>query len=342
MKSLAFISFLLLPGCFGGERAETGQCPAGETCSPLTPRGLEFVGADLTDELDLSGPSPTAIGGTQDVQLKYDPTEGHFIPLDLAFTADDDGGNGVEVDHTAGSVVTLRGVGSRTNYLRIEDASTGELFDRKQVTGAAIDSVKLVVDSLEVVPANLDVAFLAGDVQVGVALLGAVQESSGPTEERLVDQSMVLSLAGATQRAWDRIEVPSATAGTYSLAVTAGNRPTANLDLYVVDHIDSLVSDAANPATVTPNGAATICFDGLANGRYVAGLAWHFLVNNVDTAGLGNCVGAPANATGTVAIVGSADGLSATATVTVGTARTLVPPRTSRPRPSTAGDRAAM
>jgi len=79
------------------------------------------------------------------------------------------------------------------------------------------------------------------------------------------------------------------------------------------------------------------------SGRYVAGLSWHFLVNNLDTAGLGNCVGTPAYATGTVTIVGSADGISATTTVTVGTARTLVPaPRAVRQRPSLAGDRAAM
>ncbi len=94
--------------------------------------------------LILSGPSPTAIGGTQDIALQYDPTTGHFVPLDLPYTADDDGGIGVAIDHTAGSVVSVRGVASRTNYLRIIDATTGELFDRKELTGAAIDSLSLV------------------------------------------------------------------------------------------------------------------------------------------------------------------------------------------------------
>jgi len=46
------------------------------------------------------------------------------------------GGNGVAVDHATGSVVTMRGAGSRTNYLRIIDPGTGELFDRKELTGA--------------------------------------------------------------------------------------------------------------------------------------------------------------------------------------------------------------
>ncbi|HET9988508.1 MAG TPA: hypothetical protein VFQ65_08305, partial [Kofleriaceae bacterium] len=181
MKSLAFASFLLLPACFGGERATTGECPAGETCSDLTPRGLQFNGAAMTDDFDLSGPSPTAVGGTQDIKLEYDPTEGHYVALDLPFSADDDGGLGVKVDHVAGNVVTVRGVAVRTNYLRITDAATGELFDRKELAGATIDSMKLVINTFEAPPADRDLAFLAGDVEVGVALLGPVQGSGGPT-----------------------------------------------------------------------------------------------------------------------------------------------------------------
>jgi hypothetical protein len=332
----------------GGERATTGECPAGETCSDLTPRGLQFDGADMTGDLDLSGPSPTAIGGTQAIQLEYDPTEGHYIPLDLPFAADDDGGNGVEVDHIAGSIVTVRGAAARTNYLRISDAATDELFDRKELTGAAIDMMKLVPNTFDLVPADRELAFAAGDVEVGVALFGQVQESGGPSDERLVDQNMQLTLAGATQRAWDRVELPAANAGTYALAVTAGDKPTANLDIVVVAHLDSLVSDPANPTTVLPNGVADLCFDGLANERYVAGLSWHFLVDNVDKAGAGNCIGVTTAATsGTITVVGSADGMSATATVTIAAARTVSAPpvrqrRTHRTLPARAGDRAAL
>ena len=345
MKSFAFIPFLLLPACFGGERATTGECPAGETCSDLTPRGLQFVGADMTDDLALSGPSATAIGGTQDVQLQYDPTEGHYVALDLPFTADDDGGNGVKIDHVAGSVVTVRGMAVRSNYLRITDATTGELFDRKQLTGAAIDSIKLVANTFDIAPPDRELAWLAGNVQVGIALYGQVQEGGGPTDERIVDQSMQLTLAGATQRAWDLVEMPAAIAGTYALGVTAGDKPTAHLDIVVVDHLDSLVVDPANPATVLPNGVATVCFDGYASQRFVAGLTWHFLVNGVDKAGLGNCVGVGSSTatSGTITVVGSADGMSATTSVAIATARTdAAPAQPARVRPSPAGDRAAM
>jgi hypothetical protein len=331
----------------GGERATTGECPAGETCSPLTPDGLEFVGADMTDDLGLSGPSPTAIGGTQDIELEYNRNGGALMALDLPFAADDDGGNGVKVDHVAGSIVTVRGTGSRTNYLRITDATTDELFDRKELTGAAIDSIKLVSDTSDSPPIDRELAWLAGNVEVGVALYGQVQESGGPTDERIVDQSMQLTLAGATQRAWDLVQLPAANAGTYGLAVTAGDKPTANLDIVVVDHIDTLVADPANASTVLPQGIAFTCFDGLANDRFVAGLTWHFTVDGVAKDGIGNCVGAGSSTatSGTLTVVGTADGMSATATVTIAAARTDAPVRTSRTRRTPtplAGDRALL
>jgi hypothetical protein len=348
MKRLAFCSLALTSACFGGERATNGACPAGETCSPLTPRGLQFMGATLIDDANLAGPAPTAIGGTQDIQLQYDPNApGHYVPLDLDYIADDDGGLGVAVDHTAGATVSVRGVASRTNYLRIADSGTGELFDRKQLTGAAIDSFALVAGTTELTPVGAQLAFAAGDVKVGIALYGSVQEDTGPTVERLVDQSMHLGLQGATQRTWDSIELTSAIAGTNPLAVTAGNRPSANVDVVVVDHLDQLVQDASNPATIAPNGSALVCFDGMASGRYVAGLTWHFLVDNVDQslAALGNCVAiSTQKVAGSITVVGSADGMSASTTLAVGTATRTSPhpARVVRTAPATAGDRAAM
>src|SRR6185312_12992433 len=93
---------LAVPACFGGERANTGQCPDGETCSPKTPNGLEFIGADLAGTLDLSGPSPTAIGGTQSVALQYDRGDGIEIALDLPYKAVTAGSLGISVTATSG------------------------------------------------------------------------------------------------------------------------------------------------------------------------------------------------------------------------------------------------
>ena len=106
MNRSALVSLLALPlvACMGGERNQSGECPAGEVCSPKTPYGLLFVGNALAGEAlaPAFGPAATAIGGTQDIELHYDRGDGIDVALDLPYDADDDGGLGVEIDHTAG------------------------------------------------------------------------------------------------------------------------------------------------------------------------------------------------------------------------------------------------
>ncbi|NVB78034.1 MAG: hypothetical protein HOV81_06530 [Kofleriaceae bacterium] len=337
-------------GCYGGERRNTGECPAGETCSDLTPGGLDFVGNHLVDDILLSGPRATAIGGTQQVALEYDRGDGIDVALDMPFTADDDGGNGIRVDSTSGSQVTIRGAGSRSNYLRILDED-GLLMDRKELTGAALESIELVTTDFESVPAGAQLAFAAGPRKVGVALYGDVQHSGGPTPERLVDTSMVLALQGAERTAWDTLEV-NAQVGTYPLAVTAGDKPTATLDFIVVDHADALA--AISPMTTVPpsnTGSTSLCFQATTSGRYIAGLSWSFLVDGEtithgNDALTRNCISVSTQKTsGTVSVQANAGGQSTTLTLNVGAAarsRDNVPMRTAAPAVTTAGDRASL
>ena len=347
MKASLIVSVLALPACFGGERASTGECPAGEVCSPATPNGLHFIGQALVDEVLVSGPVPTAIGGTQDVALQYDRGDGILIALDLPWLADDDGGNGVQIDHTSGSVVTVKGANSRTNYLRITDLN-GDLYDRKQLTGAAIDQIALVPADFETVPADSELAFYQGNVKVGVALYGAVQESGGPVEERLVDTSMQLSLGGGNRTAWDLISL-DASPGTYPLSVAAGDKPAANLDVVVVTGADTLALQGPTP-TIPPSGSRSLCFTASNAGRYVAGLSWSFLVDGVSTShGIDsvdrNCITiTTTKTTGTVSVQVAAGGQQMTMSVPVGTATRQVDtlPASHYHRPYTAGDRAAL
>jgi len=356
MKRLLFLASVPLlgaAGCYGGERASTGQCPAGETCSDLTPRGLSFVGNHLVDDVLLSGPRATAIGGTQQVALQYDRGDGVLIALDLPYTADDDGGAGVKVSATSGSQVTVLGAGSRSNYLRILDVD-GLLMDRKELTGAALDTIELVSGDFESIPAGMQLAFNTGKRTVGVALRGQVQHSSGPVSERIVDTSMSLDLAGATKTAWDTLEVASATVGTTPLSVTAGDKPAATIDFVVVDHADAVTPTQPAPSTIPPSGSASVCFQATTSGRYIVGLTWTFTVDGVvKTQGDGtltrNCVSVTTTkTTGTVNIQASAGGQSTAMALTVGTARTMPPEgtyaplRTVAPAVPTAGDRAAM
>lgn len=353
MMRLLYVSFLTFPlvGCYGGERRNTGECPAGEECSELTPGGLDFIGNRLVGELLLSGPRPTAIGGTQAVALEYDRGDGIDVALDLPFTADDDGGIGVRVDSISGSQVIVRGAGSRSNYLRILDGD-GLLMDRKELTGAALKRIELVTADYESVPADKPLAFAAGLRTLGVALYGDVQTSSGPRSDRLIDTSMQLALAGAERKAWDTLEL-NATVGTSTLSVTAGDKPAATLDVVVVDHADSVAVMQPAPSTIAPNGSASVCFQANAAGRYIAGLTWTFVVDGVTTVKddeslQRNCIAIMTQkSTGTVSIEASAGGQSTAMAVTVGTARTVgsdaaETTRTLSHAITTAGDRASM
>lgn len=360
MTRLLYASFLTLPlvACYGGERRTTGECPAGETCSDTTPGGLDFIGNHLVGELLLSGPRPTAIGGTQAIALEYDRGDGVDIALDLPFTADDDGGIGVRVDSISGSQVIVRGAGSRSNYLRILDED-GLLMDRKQLTGAALDRIELVTADFESVPSDKPLAFAAGMRTFGVALYGDVQTSAGPRSDRLIDTSMQLSLPGADRKAWDTLEL-DAVVGTATLVVTAGDKPTANLDVVVVDHADTVAVMQPAPSTIPANGSTSVCFEANAAGRYVAGLTWTFVVDGEtkvqgDDALQRNCVAVATRKTsGTVSIQATAGGQTTAMALAVGAgarestsgpavARETTPAARARSYAiSTAGDRASM
>ena len=358
MKRLLYLGFLSLPliGCYGGERRESGECPAGELCSDLTPGGLDFVGNRLIGELLLSGPRPTAIGGTQAVALEYDRGDGVDVALDLPFSADDDGAAGVKVDATSGSQVIVRGTGSRSNYLRILD-SDGLLMDRKELTGAALDTLELVPAEFENVPADKLIAFAPGTREFGVALYGDVQGAGGPRSERLIDTSMDLALAGSTRKAWDTLEV-NAVVGTTTLAVTAGDKPTANLDFVVADHADTVALIQPAPTTVTPNSSASVCFQANTAGRYLAGLTWTYVIDGGTPIVQGdgmltrNCISVSTQkASGILIVQASAGGQSAQTQLTIGAGvRTApresvlagTPVRAASHATTTAGDRAAQ
>jgi len=343
MKRL-LVSLLGLAACTGGERANSGKCPAGETCSPLTPNGLHFIGNELADDLNLVGPSPTAIGGSQAVAIQYDRGDGILIALDLPFTADDDGGQGVKVTGTSGSVVTITGEGSRSNYLRILDADDGTLFDRKMLTGAAIDTIEVLPMNFERVPAHTDLAWAAGDFDIAVALWGQVQESSGPTEERLVDNTMSLGYQYGQTTGWDSLHVTAAPVGTQPLTITAGDKPPLDVDIVVVDAADQIVP-LDSPDHLQPNLSSDVCFSALAGNRTVVGFPWTFTVDGVAAPGSiePNCVAVSTTRTsGTVSVVGTAGGQSATLQLTIGAMAREQASRPPRMLPTTAGERAAM
>lgn len=354
MKRLLTVPLFLAACNTAGERADTGKCPAGEVCSPSTPYGLHFIGNNLADELfGGNGPAATAIGGTQDVALEYDRGDGERIALSLPYDADDDGGLGVTVLSHAGSVVTVKGARSRSNYLRITDPQTGELFDRYMMSGAALTSMRLVGTSFEATPTDRpDLVFAPGEEEIGIALVGDVQESSGTHAERIVDTSMILDLPGATRTSWDSIKIADAQVGTYPLMVTAGDKPAAAMPIEIVANADA-VAPLSSSYTIPAGGSANVCFQATSNGRYIYGLVWNF---NVDgeaiTHGkhdLGrNCVSvsAEAGSSGTIPVSAAAGGKQVAIQVQIGQ-MALAPAGVAasagiQRNVPTAGDRAAL
>jgi hypothetical protein len=263
-----------------GERAQTGDCPAGEVCSDDTPRGLHFDGPALGDAfLSLGGPHPTLAGGTQQLRLTYDDSGTGFTrPLDRPYLADDEGGAGVEVERTSGAVVTLRGVSSRTNYLRITDPD-GALYDRKQLEGATFTGISLGPKTREQVLPGDSVVFAPGTLELTVALSGRLED--GRTA-RVVDESLAIAAPGAIRSAWDSVRLPALTVGIYTVTARAGDHPEAARDVEVVAAADSIVAHAPAPLPVVAQ-ASVVCFSARAAGRHVAGLAWTFATDNGTT-----------------------------------------------------------
>lgn len=274
----ALLPLVTLGACTtAGERADSGECPAGEVCSPATPYGLHFIGNPMADEIFLSGPSATAIGGTQDIDLEYERANGLRYALDLPWMADDDGALGVRVLEQQGARVTVGGQRSRANYLRIVDPSTLELYDRYEIAGAAITDMHPIGTEAEVVPAGAELVWAPGDQKIGIGLFGEVQTDNGPEIQRIVDSSMVLSLAGSQRTAWDELRLPNATVGVHPLTIEAGDVAPRTFDLEVVGNADQIAP--IGEAVLARNTTSTLCFQATNAGRYIYGLTWQFSVD---------------------------------------------------------------
>lgn len=323
LASLCVPALLPLVACTtAGERADSGECPAGEVCSPATPYGLHFIGNAMADEVFQSGPSATAIGGTQDIQLEYEKANGLRYALDLPWAADDDGALGVRVLEQSGSTVTVGGQRSRKNYLRIVNPNTLELYDRYEVAGAAISDVQLVGTEAEVVPYGMDLVWAPGDQRIGVALYGEVQEGSDPEIQRIVDSSMALSLAGSERTSWDELRLRNATVGVHPLTVEAGEIAPRTFDLEVVAGADEIVAQGTGAPSLLPNSSQSLCFTARSGARYIYGLTWQFTVDGQATTHgkqdlRRNCVTVDTAGPGTVAVSATAGGRTLALTIPV-------------------------
>lgn len=329
-RSYWLLCAALLPACTLGDRA-LGGCPDGEVCSDKTPEGLQFVGTAKAGDLFTSGPGPTAIGGTQEVQIE--DREGN--PLGLSFLAD--GKPAFSVAHSDANIVTVTGKLAGNSYLRILDPADDTLFDRFLMDAAPLDHVDFVSgDLFEVQTTGLSLAYLTGERNISFGLFDAAGN-------RLVDTSAVFQVAGATNIGWDTVHLSAHVAGTLSTPVTAGGHEQPPLDLVIVDSIEDI--QTINAQSEVALGVTDVCVEGLAQGRHVVGIdEWTMTFAGNDSTSVDGCFQLTTTALGPLTVHMAAAGAEKDIQLTVVRSQGQDAPRVAKlPHGrETAGERATI
>lgn len=316
MKIFASIlAMAAFAGCTGGERNVTGDCPADEECSDLTPNGMHFTGADLVGIPLLALPKVTAVGGTQLIELWKELGDGEIVPLDLPFAASTDNGDALEVVSAGPNAVTIEGVGDGADLLRITEADSELLYDRYEVQAAEIDHIEIVPATFESYAVGEPVAFYEGDLAIGLALVDA-------GGSRLVDESMTLTVTGPqpTRSDWDVFRFEAVGAGTLTAELTAGGF-SGPIDFDVVDAVDSVaLLDRGFVDPITPGANAEVCFHAQAGAaESVLGLPWSFAATGPVTPLISlkaNCFNIQVNQAGAFTVTATTLGIEATVELT--------------------------
>ncbi|HEY4243144.1 MAG TPA: hypothetical protein VGM88_25205 [Kofleriaceae bacterium] len=342
---LHWLLLAMVPACMQeGDRAVTGQCPAGLTCSPETPNGLLFQGTSFADSFfTVNGPEVTAIGGTQQIGLFLNETNQPALTLPYSARAT----AGVEVTSQTGSTIEVKGMATAQAELQIFDPE-GELYDETAVSTAALDRISLLRADGVVLPDGEQVVWASAPVNLAIALLG---RTAGQTvESRLVDTSMTIDTALDTEQTkWDELDIiepPSE--GDHEITVTAGNAGAMSIVYTVVDHADAIeVRD--DSTALSPGVTAMYCYAATNNARFIAGATWTATTTNGTIGAFvdDGCFAVAPDHAGAVHVTLSALDASASFDYTAATARLApvkpAPPRAHAMQPrSMLGERAAL
>ncbi|MDQ3038120.1 MAG: hypothetical protein M3Y87_37355 [Myxococcota bacterium] len=267
---LLFLSLVAgITGAFGcgvdGERAATGDCPVGETCSDATPSGLVFDGTPVSGTLvGLSSIAPVAVGGTQRVRIRsFDRA-----PLP-SFDAESSAAN-IEIADVIEDRIELRGVAPGSSLLRVLERSGGGLLDRTTVEASPIArAVVAQIGDLAMMLApeseRRRSVFVPGEHFVAVHLLDA-------RERIVVDEGMTIDAGTpSTMVAWDAIRVVVPADGLELAVDAGGSRFTARVET-------AIAIDGVELATwlhdEDASGRPEVLTGGFVCGLPLAGDAW--------------------------------------------------------------------
>ena len=306
LSPIAVATLISAAGCNGGDRANGGECPDDEVCSPKTSEGLYFRSYGYANRLVDDGPEITAIGGSQTVDL-YSKA---LISLPLSFAFGVDAGTNVAAAVKGPHLITLTGVKLGSNYVRITDPDDGTLFDRISVGAAPISRI-MVSGAKE--PTTDPVVVFTAQSQLAVELFDK-------ENRHLVDESAMISGGTITRgNQWDTASfVGQVAPGDQTITVTAGGRPAANLEVRVVAAVEQ-VAAIAPPARLYVNESVSVCFRATTGNARVVGLPWTFTLNGVAKTDLltRNCTSISLAQPGTATLVATAGGVSTTIAVPV-------------------------
>jgi hypothetical protein len=248
--------------------------PCGEfRCSPKTPDGVGFEGIKPVRNEFPNGAwsginNHIAVGGLHEVTLKNGTTDQDFT---LLYRAESDDLTKLGIEEVDGPNLTLRGLGG-TAYLRLIDPETGELYDRGAYASSRF---------LRALPVGLDEAFTTTDLfdsaaafkfAPGHRVIGVAYLNSFGPPNRLVDTAAKITMAGATQVGWDRLDIMLATVGTHDVMVEVGGT-AATMEIEVTS-----TADVVTQLLYFGNIA---CFGAFDDGAFIAGLPWTYSVDGV-------------------------------------------------------------
>jgi hypothetical protein len=287
-------------GCDAGDRALFGECPDGNTCSDLTPRGLHFVSGAPSGSLYSSRPGPIAIGGQQSASLEVSDEDGKLAPLNLPYLIA--GGPSVASGGQQGNVVVLKGLATGYNDIVVSNPADGKLFDKISVAAAAIDTIKLAgvgetVNDNEVAYApQSKMAFQLLD-KTGALLTDESAQASGPSIQRAT--------------IWDSFQLVDTSPGQKTISIKAGDFPRTDIAFQVVAGPDRVVA-IDPPTSARAKQPLGLCFKAVLGATRVVGLPWTFTVDGTAEQSFiaNNCILTIPKASGTIKVVASTAGLS--------------------------------
>lgn len=325
MHRFLLLTSLLLGACADlGDRASSGACPAGETCSPTTPSGLEFSGTGFSDGWLFDGAEVkvTAVGGTQPIGLRDHATQ---TALAVPFTAAIDG-DALEVVATDGPRVTVAGLADGRGTLQIRDEDG--LLDQLDIAARPVETFGLGTSVWSAWRTRPERPWLAYEGAEALLVVQLYDAGGG----RLVDTSTTIAAPGAIQDDWDSIET-TVTSGL-ALTVEAGDREPVTIAVPTTDRIGAVRGARMTTSPVSAGGIDYVCFEAELDDADVLFAPWTFEVTGPATLGEPglppNCAFVEFDAPGVVTVRGSTGGLSTTVTVDVGEAARVAPAPPSR------------